>query len=1138
MFRKQLHKLVLLFLMLAGFSAQAQVTYCVPSGTGSTFSITSVTTTGGTTNINNTSTYSTGGYGDFTATQTVGTAQGASFVLASTFGNNGGAGYGIWIDYNQDGDFADADEEVYVTQNNYVTSISATIVVPTTALAGTTRMRIVANYYSQNPTGQYCSTSISGEFEDYAVTVAVGTNCTGTPTAGTAVASAANVCSNASLSLSATGLTSNSNIGIGYQWQSSPTGTNTFTNITGATTNPYTITNQTAATDYRIVTTCSLSASSDTSSTVSVGQKSANTCYCITGLGGGSTPVITNATINGTTFNNSTTTAPANYYTSFPDTGSNTATLNQGVLYTMTNTYNSGAIASLWIDYNQDGVFDATEWTQLTTSATSNSTNFIVPGNALTGTTSMRIRSRSSGNTNDASSACSSFGSGETKDFIITIAVGTPCAGATSGGTVSPALSQVCPGTDVTLTATGYTTGTTGLIYQWESAATATGTFTAITGANSPTYVTPAYIADSTFYRLTVTCTNSNLSASSNIAQVAGPTAPATQASSVTANSSTGSSATINWVNGNGNYQVVFISDAATFTAPVSPGSPGSSNTTYSGSGQQLVYEGGYSNSILVDGLTGGSTYYARVYEVQYCYSSGDYYYDTTSGAGNTVVFTTPLPPVNDECSGAIAITTSNGFSTTPTTGSYTGATASANPPSGSNCFAGTDEDVWYKALIPASGNLVVEMNAIGGNSQSDNDYVLEAYTGSCGSLTYVICDDDGSLPSVGINGYMPRVDITGQTAGDTVYLRVRRYSSATRDTFLISAYDTSAAVRPAVATGGACTAANTITIDAASKNMFKWVPIFDGSGNIAAEIYANGNSLGAVTTSVNVNTTGTVRTSASGSAYADRNFTITPATQPTSNVEVRLYMKAAEVAALESAIPSLSNAYDITILKNGNTCGDYVPAPATSYFSNVENYGTDTTFAISIPSFSSFYLSGGVAPLPVNLTAISARAIGKANRIDWTSASEEAAAAFVVERSTNGVEFAAIGKVAAQGKSAAYTFTDEAPAAGISYYRLQMLDVNGESNYSRTVTATQGRSNTVAMSAYPNPATDRITVEVAGATEGSTITLKDLSGKTLAQQTLVGNSAVFSVASLPAGLYFAVYTGGNATQVIKITKQ
>ncbi|HNE46593.1 MAG TPA: MopE-related protein [Chitinophagales bacterium] len=92
----------------------------------------------------------------------------------------------------------------------------------------------------------------------------------------------------------------------------------------------------------------------------------------------------------------------------------------------------------------------------------------------------------------------------------------TPCTGTPTPGTI-PATAAVCSGaaTGVTLTATGYTTGVSGIAFQWEESddngvtdtwANAVGG----TGATTASYTTPA-LASTRYYRLKVTCTPSTL---------------------------------------------------------------------------------------------------------------------------------------------------------------------------------------------------------------------------------------------------------------------------------------------------------------------------------------------------------------------------------------------------------------------------------------------------------------------------------------------------------------------------------------------------------------------------------------------------------------------------------------------------
>ena len=135
--------------------------------------------------------------------------------------------------------------------------------------------------------------------------------------------------------------------------------------------------------------------------------------------GGGSmmNEVSLNSLINNTSATNPT---AIPFYTSYPF-GTN---LVQGVSYPLSVSIDapavySGAIVSVWIDWNQNLTYETTEWQQVGTNipgGTSASITISVPIGAPVGTTGMRIRSRGTGNPNGAGDACLSMGSGETED--------------------------------------------------------------------------------------------------------------------------------------------------------------------------------------------------------------------------------------------------------------------------------------------------------------------------------------------------------------------------------------------------------------------------------------------------------------------------------------------------------------------------------------------------------------------------------------------------------------------------------------------------------------------------------------------------------------------------------------------------
>jgi len=141
---------------------------------------------------------------------------------------------------------------------------------------------------------------------------------------------------------------------------------------------------------------------------------------------------------------------------------------------------------------------------------------------------------------------------------------------------------------------------------------------------------------------------------------------------------------------------------------------------------------------------------------------------------GQICIYNTPTPPANDLCSGATALSvgTSCTFST------YTTENATDSGEGAPSCgLYGAGADVWFTAVIPASGELNID-TAPG----VVTDGVMEVYLGSCGSLTSQACADD----TVGL---MPGFILTG-TPGATIYIRFWEYGSDNNGTFDICAWD------------------------------------------------------------------------------------------------------------------------------------------------------------------------------------------------------------------------------------------------------------------------------------------------------------------------------------------------------------
>ncbi|EJL69876.1 T9SS type A sorting domain-containing protein [Chryseobacterium populi] len=158
-----------------------------------------------------------------------------------------------------------------------------------------------------------------------------------------------------------------------------------------------------------------------------------------------------------------------------------------------------------------------------------------------------------------------------------------------------------------------------------------------------------------------------------------------------------------------------------------------------------------------VSGLTVGETYYVRVYS----------YFDAGSNQSFDIcVGTYPPPPVNDDCSGALAATT---FPYTYIQADGAGATNNAGIIDA--CSNGMNDGTWF-TFVGDGGIFEITVTMPAG---SDFDPQIGVYSGSCGSFS---CED--TVDSTGM-GDTETISIQTLT-GNTYYVNVGSYSGFTDD--------------------------------------------------------------------------------------------------------------------------------------------------------------------------------------------------------------------------------------------------------------------------------------------------------------------------------------------------------------------
>jgi hypothetical protein len=176
-------------------------------------------------------------------------------------------------------------------------------------------------------------------------------------------------------------------------------------------------------------------------------------------------------------------------------------------------------------------------------------------------------------------------------------------------------------------------------------------------------------------------------------------------------------------------------------------------------------------------------------------------------------------------------------------------------------------------------------------------------------------------------------------------------------------------------------------------------------------------------------------------------------------------------------------------------------------------------------------------APLPVRLTGFSVSLLQGTIQLNWGTSLEVGSKSFVIEKSSNGRDFSAIGEVDAAGSTylkMSYSFIDNAVAPGASYYRLRMVDIDGQFEYSRIVYINNGKSGT-AVTVGPNPFIDYIQLIGISSSEltRTNVQIFNAMGQQLSYR-ITGANAIALEESAPKGLYILKVKN----QQFKIVKQ
>lgn len=240
--------------------------------------------------------------------------------------------------------------------------------------------------------------------------------------------------------------------------------------------------------------------------------------------------------------------------------------------------------------------------------------------------------------------------------------------------------------------------------------------------------------------------------------------------------------------------------------------------------------------------------------------------------------------------------------------------------------------------------------------------------------------------------------------------------------------------------------------------------------------------------------------------------------------------------------------------LVTSTTCGyidvgasnDYINYGSSSTTGNLVICGTLTNYGGTVAGTVSFNCTNTcLTPLPVELVSFDANYQDKQENVilTWETQNEQNFSHFEVEKSIDNVSFYDISTVNAstnnqQAKN--YSTYDEEINAETIYYRLKMVDLDGEVNYSKIVSVNVNIRNSE-ISIYPNPSSnENITLELQATelNEKLNITMYNVNGKTvLTQQFQVRNyieKFELNTNKLSQGIYFIKVSSDKFTKNLK----
>lgn len=180
----------------------------------------------------------------------------------------------------------------------------------------------------------------------------------------------------------------------------------------------------------------------------------------------------------------------------------------------------------------------------------------------------------------------------------------------------------------------------------------------------------------------------------------------------------------------------------------------------------------------------------------------------------------------------------------------------------------------------------------------------------------------------------------------------------------------------------------------------------------------------------------------------------------------------------------------------------------------------------------------------PIELVRFDGQVQEAGNLLQWTTGSETENDYFTLLRSKDGLAFEPIAQLDAVGNSIAtqnYAYLDKTASVGVTYYRLQWTDMNGNNSQSSTISLTRhAATGWNGISISPIPAQDFADISFEALSGNTSIVLYDVSGRIVQQKQInIATNGTYTYRAdlngINAGLYLLRVENGTQSYVSKL---